>query len=59
MPGNGFAGTRVAISADGRVFAFDADASDLVDGDTNNATDSFVYAEISVIDTLFANGFEP
>lgn len=59
VPGNGFAGTRVAISADGRVFAFDADASDLVDGDTNNATDSFVYAEISVIDTLFANGFEP
>lgn len=59
VPGNGIAGARVAISADARVFAFDADASDLVVGDSNNATDSFVYAEVSIIDTLFADGFEP
>jgi Tol biopolymer transport system component len=58
VPGNGIAGARLTISADGRVFAFDADASDLVDGDSNNATDSFVYAEVAILDTLFADGFE-
>jgi Tol biopolymer transport system component len=59
VPGNGVAGTRVTISADGRVFAFDADASDLVPGDSNNATDTFVYADVAILDTLFADGFEP
>lgn len=58
IPGNGIAGARVSVSADGRVFAFDADASDLIAGDSNNATDSFVYAELAILDTLFVDGFE-
>ena len=33
---------KAAVSADGRVIAFQSDASDLVPGDTNQATDVFV-----------------
>jgi Tol biopolymer transport system component len=33
----------LALSADGRVVAFESDASDLVDGDTNGASDVFVH----------------
>src|SRR5262245_2376312 len=35
--------TRPSISADGRYVAFDSEASNLVSGDTNGATDAFVY----------------
>jgi Tol biopolymer transport system component len=37
------AGYRPAISANGRVVAFDSTATDLVDDDTNGASDVFVY----------------
>jgi hypothetical protein len=40
--GNGFS-LDAAISADGRVVAFDSDASNLVPGDTNAATDILVH----------------
>ncbi|MEE9492898.1 MAG: hypothetical protein V3W04_05910 [Gammaproteobacteria bacterium] len=36
-----------AMSADGRYIAFDSASSDLVQGDTNNATDVFVYDRVS------------
>jgi Tol biopolymer transport system component len=41
--GNGFSFFDVAISADGRFVAFSSDATNLVPGDTNNATDVFVH----------------
>jgi Tol biopolymer transport system component len=58
IPGNGTSGDNVAVSADSQVFAFDSVASDLVAIDTNGVSDIFVYAEVSVLDTLFADGFE-
>jgi hypothetical protein len=58
VPGNGTSGVRVAISRDAAVFAFDSLASDLVTGDTNNASDVFVYALPAVLEGLFADGFE-
>ncbi|MCC6562932.1 MAG: hypothetical protein IT478_16360 [Xanthomonadales bacterium] len=58
IPGNGTSGSNVTISADARAFAFDSLASDLVLFDTNNVSDVFVYAEVSLIDTLLADGFE-
>jgi hypothetical protein len=36
-----------SISADGRYVAFESDASNLVSGDTNNATDIFVYDTVT------------
>jgi Tol biopolymer transport system component len=44
--GNGYSG-RSSISADGRYVAFVSDASNLVTGDTNNATDIFVYDRVT------------
>lgn len=58
VPGNGTSGTRVAVSRDAGVFAFDSQASDLVIGDTNSASDVFVYALPAVLEGLFADGFE-
>lgn len=58
VPGNGTSGTRVALSRDAGVFAFDSLASDLVSGDTNGASDVFVYALPAVLEGLFADGFE-
>jgi len=48
----------VALSRDAGVFAFDSLASDLVSGDTNGASDVFVYALPAVLEGLFADGFE-
>jgi hypothetical protein len=60
VAGNGTAGTFVAVAADGAVVAFDADASDLVPGDTNQATDIFAYIDERVLSTaLVSDGFEP
>jgi len=44
-PGDSHPGTAMdaVISRDGRYVAFDSDSSTLVDGDTNNAPDVFVY----------------
>src|SRR5262245_57058050 len=39
--GNGQSGVR-SISGNGRIVAFDSDASNLVSGDTNNKTDIFI-----------------
>lgn len=58
VPGNGTSGGRVAVSRDAGVFAFDSLASDLVIGDTNSASDVFVYALPAVLEGLFADGFE-
>lgn len=58
VPGNGTSGVRVAVSRDAAVFAFDSLANDLVIGDTNNASDVFVYALPAVLEGLFADGFE-
>lgn len=58
VPGNGTSGVRVAVSRDAGVFAFDSLASDLVIGDTNNASDVFVYALPAVLEGLFSDGFE-
>jgi Tol biopolymer transport system component len=41
--GNDFSGGFPSISANGRYVAFNSYASNLVNGDTNNATDIFVY----------------
>jgi Tol biopolymer transport system component len=41
-PGNG-SSQRAAMSGDGRFVAFGSDATNLVPGDTNNATDVFVH----------------
>ena len=48
----------MTINANGQVLAFESLASDLVQFDTNNVSDVFVYAEVSLIDTLLADGFE-
>jgi hypothetical protein len=40
--GNGFVWPGVGVSSNGRYVAFASDASDLVAGDTNSATDTFV-----------------
>jgi hypothetical protein len=58
VPGNGASGASLALSADGRVIAFESDATDLVSGDSNAATDVFVYLDPSALDALFADGFE-
>jgi len=40
---NGYSGTLASISADGRYVAFASDATNLVAGDTNGASDVFVH----------------
>ena len=40
---NGSSGVRTSMSANGRYIAFSSDASNLVSGDTNQATDVFVH----------------
>jgi hypothetical protein len=41
--GNGSSFAPVALSANGQVVAFDSDATNLVAGDTNGFTDTFVH----------------
>ncbi|MGY6213684.1 hypothetical protein ACW73L_00885 [Methylolobus aquaticus] len=57
-----------SISADGRFVAFTSDASDLIDHDTNGATDVFVrdrlvdraaMADLAVTQTVSPSAFEP
>jgi len=57
-----------AISADGRFVAFTSDASDLIDRDTNGATDIFVrdrlvdrtaMADLAITNTVSPSAFEP
>jgi hypothetical protein len=43
--GNGSIFAPVALSATGQVVAFDSDASNLVAGDTNGFTDTFVHVQ--------------
>jgi Tol biopolymer transport system component len=47
VPGNGDSGGVSAISADGRYVAFSSAATDLVEADTNNATDVFVFDRVT------------
>ena len=58
IPGNGIAGAGVTTSVNNGVFAFDADANNLVAIDTNNASDVFVYLDPSLLDLIFRDGFE-
>jgi Tol biopolymer transport system component len=45
-PGNGHA-RNLSLSADGRYIAFESEAYNLVSGDTNGATDVFVYDTVA------------
>jgi hypothetical protein len=58
VPGNQVSGGSVAINADGGSLAFESRASNLVANDTNGVSDIFILAEESVLDGLFADGFE-
>jgi Tol biopolymer transport system component len=58
VPGNETSGTAVAINANGGALAFASRASNLVPGDTNGVSDIFFLAEDSILDGLFADGFE-
>lgn len=58
VAGNQASGGAVAINADGLSLTFDSRASNLVPGDANAVSDIFILAEESVLDGLFANGFE-
>jgi Tol biopolymer transport system component len=57
-PGNQVSGSVVAINADGGALAFESRASNLVTGDTNGVSDIYILAEDSILDGLFADGFE-
>lgn len=58
VPGNDASGAVVAINANGGALAFASRASNLVPGDTNGVSDIFILAEDSILDGLFADGFE-
>jgi Tol biopolymer transport system component len=59
QPSNKAAGTTLAVNASGLSMAFEASASDLVTGDTNNASDIFLLVDESVlVGSLFSDGFE-
>lgn len=57
-PGNQTSGTHVALGAGGLAMAFDSIATNLAPSDTNGVSDVFVVVEESVIDTVFADGYE-
>jgi Tol biopolymer transport system component len=56
--GNGSGGDFMDISADGYFIAFDSAASDLVSGDTNSSTDSFLTIDDFILSHIFSDGFE-
>lgn len=58
VPGNEASGAVVAINASGGALAFASRAANLVPGDTNGVSDIFILAEESILDGLFADGFE-
>lgn len=51
---NGASGSAT-ISADGRFILFDSDASNLVPGDVNEKTDTFIYDRVTHTTTLISN----
>jgi Tol biopolymer transport system component len=61
VPGNGIS-TEPAISGNGRYVAFTSGATNLVVGDTNNATDIFVrdlWTGLTTLESLKSNGVTP
>ena len=51
-------GASLAINANGLGFAFESLANNLVSGDTNGLPDVFYQVDPSLLDSIFANGFE-
>jgi hypothetical protein len=58
VPGNQVSGSVVAINDDGLSMAFESRATNLVANDSNAVSDIFIFVEESVLDGLFADGFE-
>jgi Tol biopolymer transport system component len=58
VAGNQASGTRVAINASGLSMVFDSRASNLVGNDFNGVSDNFILIDESILDGIFADGFE-
>jgi hypothetical protein len=58
VPGNQAAGGVVAMDASGLSMAFESRATNLTGGDTNAASDIFIFADDALLEGLFADGFE-
>ena len=56
--GNGSSGTFMDLSSEGYHIAFDSAASNLVSGDTNSNTDTFLVVDNEILNRIFADGFE-
>lgn len=56
--GNELSGASVAIDASGLSMTFESLANNLVPADTNNSPDVFVLVAASVLNAVFADGFE-
>lgn len=56
--GNGTSGNYMDLTADGFYITFDSAASDLISGDTNSTTDSFLTIDDVILYHLFGDGFE-
>jgi hypothetical protein len=57
-PGNELSGSSVAVDASGLSMVFDSLADNLVVGDGNASADVFVLVAASVLEGVFADGFE-
>jgi Tol biopolymer transport system component len=57
-PGNASSGQGISISADASLVALESPATDLIDVDTNVASDVFLVADPVVYDRLFRDGYE-
>ena len=57
-PGNQTSGLGVAVNANGLSMVFPSLANNLVPSDTNGVADNFVLIDVSVLNGLFADGFE-
>ncbi|WP_395789099.1 TolB family protein [Aquimonas sp.] len=55
---NGSVETQHALGANGSLMAFASTATDIVSGDTNGETDTFVAVDVGRLSGLFADGFE-